>query len=156
RRVKADGNRGEAAMSQRMPGITVRGADMRRFDSEVRIAVDLVNRALESNWGYSPMSEGELREMASTLQYLVDPELLIIAELRGEPIAMGLTMPDLNLLIRKLWQRRGLLEVGELLARFKLTHLDAARAIACGVVQDRALFGIGSVVMYRIYQRLIA
>src|SRR5581483_9929811 len=152
--VERDGARIKALWRARLPDVVVRTANMKRFAAEVRIAVDLVNRSLEENWGYSPMAEGELREMAQTLRYLIDPELLLLVERAGEPVAVGLTIPDLNLLIRALRLRAGWLELGELLARFKLARLPAARAVALGVAQDRALPGVGVVIMYELYERL--
>ena len=127
---------------------------MKRFAQEVRTAVELVNRSLEGNWGYSPMTEGELREMAQGLRYLVDPKLLLIAERAGEPVGVALAIPDLNLLIRRLRVRVGLLEPLELIARFRLGRLPVARAVAMGVARDRASTVVGTVLMYRVYERL--
>lgn len=152
--VARDGARITELWRARFPDVVVRGANLKRFQDEVRVAVDLVNRSLEGNWGYSPMSEGELREMAQTLRFLVDPELLLLVERAGEPVGVCLAIPDLNLLARQLRLRWGWLELGELLARFKLSRLPAARAVALGLAQDRALPGVGAVLMYQLYRRL--
>ncbi len=153
--IARDGARIRALSQARSPEIQVRSADLKRFAQEVRVAVDLVNRSLAGNWGYSPMTEGELREMARTLRYLVDPHLLLIAERAGEPIAVALIIPDLNLLLRKLRFRSGLPGVLELVLRFKLTHVPVARAVALGVAQDRASATAGIVLMHQVYERLV-
>jgi hypothetical protein len=155
RRVQRDGARVLALWKERFPDVRVRSANFRRFSDEVRIAVDLVNRSLRENWGYSPMSEGEMKEMAQTLRFLVDPKLLLLVERAGEPVGVGLAIPDLNLLIRRLRLRWGWLEPVELLARFKRTRVRAARTVALGMVQDRALPGAGAVLMYEMYRRLV-
>jgi hypothetical protein len=114
-----------------------------------------LNRSLEDNWGYSPMTQGELNETAQMLRYLVDPELLLIAERNGEPVGVSLAIPDLNLLLRSLRLRSGLLGVGELLARFKLSRPNVARVVAMGVARDKTSAVLGTILMYRVYRRLV-
>jgi hypothetical protein len=76
--------------------ITFRSVSMRDFDREVGRILEIYNDAWETNWGFVPMDEEEFRHMAKDLKMVVDPRLLLIAEVRGEPAAFALTLPDVN------------------------------------------------------------
>jgi len=77
-------------------GLVVRRLDMSDFDGEIGRAVDLINRSLEDNWGFSPMTRAELGYMAQQMRWVIDPELILFAELGGEPVGISLSIPDYN------------------------------------------------------------
>ncbi len=83
-RLKANGN------------VTFRTVNMRKFEQEVDLILEIYNDAWESNWGFVPMEPDEFQHMAKDMKAIVDPELLLIAEVRGEPAGFGLTLPDVN------------------------------------------------------------
>ncbi|MBI4492813.1 MAG: hypothetical protein HY690_08490 [Chloroflexi bacterium] len=142
-----------AIWEKRYGSIAIRSADFGRWNAEVRLSVELVNRSLENNWGYSPMTDGELREMAETLRYVVDPELLLFAEHRGVPVGVVLGMPDLNEVIGSLRLRVGYLELLELLARARLHRFVGARVIALGVARDYPIVGVGPLLFLELFRR---
>jgi hypothetical protein len=47
------------------------------------------------------MDEEEFRHMAKDMKPIVDPELLLIAEVRGEAVGFGLALPDINIALKK-------------------------------------------------------
>lgn len=79
-------------------GVTVRPLDLRDLPSEIRRIKQIYNAMLERQWGFVPMSEEEFDFIAERLRPLVllRPELCFIAEVRGEPVAFSLTLPDSN------------------------------------------------------------
>jgi hypothetical protein len=80
----------------RATGLVVRRLDLSDFDGEIGRAVELINRSLEDNWGFSPMTRAELGYMAQQMRWLIDPELILFAELGGEPVGISLALPDYN------------------------------------------------------------
>src|SRR5207248_2699861 len=54
----------------------------------------------EKNWGFVPMTEAEFDHMAKELKQLVVPELLLMAEVKGEPVAFSMTVPDANVALK--------------------------------------------------------
>ena len=88
----------------RSSGITLRGANLKDLDSEVKTFLGIYNAALADNWGYAPMSFSELRSMAELFQSLVDPNLIRAAEVveNGQRKVVGatITIPDLNEILR--------------------------------------------------------
>jgi len=81
-------------------GIVVRGVNMKDFSSDVRKVKEIYNSAWEKNWGFVPMTERELDHMARELRPVVVPELVRIAEVKGEPVAFAMTLPDANVALK--------------------------------------------------------
>jgi ribosomal protein S18 acetylase RimI-like enzyme len=48
------------------------------------------------------MSKEEFQHMAKDMKAIVDPELLLIAEVRGEPVGFALALPDVNQAFKKI------------------------------------------------------
>ena len=81
--------------------VTFRTIDMKNFDREVELILGIYNDAWEKNWGFIPMEEDEFRHMAKDMKGIVDPRLVFIAEVRGQPAGFALTLPDVNQAIKK-------------------------------------------------------
>ena len=81
---------------RREPALETRSVDLGSFDREVQIIREIYNRAWEKNWGFVPVSEAEFDWLARDLKPLVDPELLRIAFVDGEPAGFLLALPDVN------------------------------------------------------------
>lgn len=82
-------------------GVTVRSVDMSDLEADVMKIVDLSNRSISDNWGYTPVTQDEARAMARDLRQIVNPEVILIAEdPNGEPIGFALSLPDINTLLK--------------------------------------------------------
>jgi len=82
--------------------VTFRTINMKDFDGEVERILAIYNDAWEDNWGFVPMDDEEFRHMAKDMKAVLDPELLLIAEIKGEPVGFALTLPDVNQAIKKI------------------------------------------------------
>lgn len=92
---------------ERVPGLTVRPANMKEFARELAAVKDIYNSAWSHNWGFVPMTEEEIDSMAERLKPLIVPELLIMAEVNGEPAAFLMGVPDYNQVLRRINGRLG-------------------------------------------------
>ncbi len=81
-------------------GITVRYANMKDWDNEVKRIKDIYNDAWEKNWGFVPMTDKEFDHLAKDLKMILIPEMTLIAEVKGEPVAFAITLPDANQAIK--------------------------------------------------------
>jgi GNAT superfamily N-acetyltransferase len=81
-------------------GIVVRSVSMSDFAAEVKRVKEIYNSAWERNWGFVPMTAKEFDHLARDLKQLVVPDLVLIAEVKGEPVAFAMTLPDANLALK--------------------------------------------------------
>lgn len=114
-------------------GLAIRMIDMKRYREDVRDILEVFNDAWADNWGFVPLTEAEIEHTANSLRPLVWPEVVWIAELKGEPVGMIVAMPNLNEAIRDLGGR--LLPFGwaKLLWRLKVTGVKTGRLALFGV-----------------------
>ncbi len=83
-------------MAQKNKRVSMRPIDMKRFDEEVAVVLDIYNEAWSDNWGYVPFTEKEVEHGAKSLKPVVKPYRTYICEYDGEPVAFMLTIPDVN------------------------------------------------------------
>ena len=76
--------------------ITLRTLRMKNFNQEIALIRDIYNQAWEKNWGFVPMDEAEFNHLAKNLKQIVDPDLVFIAEHKGQPVGFLLALPDVN------------------------------------------------------------
>jgi GNAT superfamily N-acetyltransferase len=81
-------------------GITVRPANLKDFKAEVERIREIYNSAWEKNWGFVPFTDAEFDHLAKEMKAIVRPELALMAEVKGEPVAFSLTLPDANQAIK--------------------------------------------------------
>jgi hypothetical protein len=136
---------------RRREELTFRTIDMKNFDREIAVIKDLYNRAWQRNWGAVPMTDEEFAALAKDLKPVVVPELVIIAEYKGDPVGFALSLPDLNLAL--MHNRRGYLLPGLFcLMRYKKA-INGVRIIVLGVVPERLKTGAGGVLFYETARR---
>jgi GNAT superfamily N-acetyltransferase len=95
------------AVKVRVPGLTVRPANMKQFQREVEAVKEIYNSAWSYNWGFVPMTDAETESLAKRLKPLIEPELMIMAEVNGKPAAFFVAVPDYNQVLGKINGRLG-------------------------------------------------
>jgi GNAT superfamily N-acetyltransferase len=128
-------------------GVRVRSLDMSRFEREIDTIIELSNQSLADNWGYSPVTEDEVRAMARDLKPVIHPKAVLFAEdPDGRPVGFAIAIPDVNLIFKKI--RGRLLPFGWLYLLWKLPRLNQYRMFALGVIPEYHGKAIDSL-MYR-------
>lgn len=115
------------------PGAALRRLDMRRLEAEVATLTGILNEAWSDNWGFTPTTAAETRQLTQTLRAVIDPRLAWFAEIKGEPAGFMVALPNLNEAIADLDGR--LLPFGwaKLLWRLKVARVKSLRAPLMGV-----------------------
>jgi hypothetical protein len=119
-------------------GVQIRSIDMKRYDDEIRLITDIFNDAWAGNWGFIPLTEAEVDAMAAEMKPIIEPDLVKIAEVHGEPVAYIVLLPNLNEAIADLGGR--LMPFGwlKLLWRLKVTGVRSGRVPLMGVKRSHA------------------
>lgn len=127
--------RAQRAHDQMMaePSLKVREVDLKQADRDMRIVMDIFNDTWSNNWGFVPMTEGELRKTVQDFKMILEPKIALIAEIDGEPAAIAIAMPNLNEAARDL--NGSLFPFGwaKFLWRLKVSGTRTARLILLGV-----------------------
>lgn len=86
---------------ERNPRITVRQVDLKQWDRDAEIVLTILNDAWSGNWGFIPFNDREIAYAGKKLRQIIHPEINMIAELDGEPVAFMLTFPDINGVLKR-------------------------------------------------------
>jgi len=134
-------------------GVTVRPVSMKRYADEAQIILDLSNRSIIHNWGYTPVSKAEAEAMARDLKMILQPGGALIAEnCHGEPIGFALALPDINVLLKGLNGR--MVPFGWMKLLYGLPRLRSYRMFGLGVVPEYHGLGIDSLLYRALYESL--
>lgn len=128
--------------------ITTRRLDRSRFGQEVRMFLDIYNQSLVSTWGFVPLSDAEVDHIATTLKFLIVPELTSIAEVDGKPIGAMFGLLDYNPRIKKIDGK--LLPFGFLRLLWNRKSIKSIRLISTNVVPEYQRWGVGLVLVARL------
>ncbi|WP_345565949.1 hypothetical protein [Nonomuraea rosea] len=147
-----------AGQVRRRHGLTVRTLDMTDFDAEALRIKHVYDRAWQHNWGFTPMTEAEFAALARRLRGIIDPALIHLAEIAGEPVAVALVLPDAN---QALPAARGRLSsfglpIGLIRLVLAARRIDRTRAVLFGVVPRLQGRGIETLLFTRAYESIKA
>jgi hypothetical protein len=120
---------------RRNPRIRLRKVNKSRFDEEAAIILGLLNDAWSENWGFIPLTEAEKSYGGKKLKPIVFEEIIMIAELDGQPVAFMMALPDLNEFTRDLNGRLFPFGWAKLLWRLKRRRFEGTRVPLMGVAK---------------------
>jgi len=81
---------------RRRPEVSVRPLDMKRYEQDVLGLLKVFETARSDNWGHVPLTEEEVLEMARDMKAVVDPDLILIAEVGSVPAGASMALPNVN------------------------------------------------------------
>jgi hypothetical protein len=123
------------ASGEKNARIRVRQVDKRRFDEEAALILAILNEAWSDNWGFIPLTDGEIAYAGKKLKPIVLEDLILIAEYDGEPVAFMMGLPDVNEFIADLGGELFPFGWAKLLWRLKRMRAKGGRVPLMGVVR---------------------
>lgn len=129
-----------ADRTARRHGIRVRTLDMKHFERDLALMTEIYKVAWEANWGFVPPTDAEVRHTASDLKPIVDPNMVLFAEMGGETVACAVTIPNANQVLKKMKGR--LLPFGIFHFLRKKSIIDELRVLLLGVVPAARRIGL--------------
>ncbi|MDR3183533.1 MAG: hypothetical protein LBT89_11575 [Planctomycetaceae bacterium] len=122
-------------------GAVIRPVDTKHFQRDVERFLYIYNRSLTNTWGFVPMSEKEIKEMAFFLKYLIVPQLTTAVELDGKMVGASFALPDFNQRIKEIGGRLSLRNIYKLLRRKE--EIKSIRVISTNVLPEYQMQGLG-------------
>lgn len=115
--------------------VKVRPVDMENLEEEIKIITEIANQSIADNWGFYPVTKAESRAMAHDLKQIINPKAVLIAENKdGKPIGFAISLPDVNLLLKKF--RGRLFPLNWLRLLLGLKKINQYRMWALGVIPE--------------------
>jgi GNAT superfamily N-acetyltransferase len=133
------------------PVAVVRPVNKRRWKDELTLIGRLVNASFKDEWESYDYADAEWIEVMAPIRHVLDPRLMVIAEVDAEPVGACFAFPQWTDLIRSMNGRLGPLQ----LIRFVR---QASRAPRAGVISIALLpgwrgKGIGRTMLATVYRR---
>lgn len=130
--------------------LVVRRFDRSRLAEEIGTFLEIYNRALDGTWGFTPLQQGEARQIADELGHIIAPEYAAFATVNGKTVGAVLALLDYNQIIRKLDGRLFPFGIFKLIRGRK--RIDVARAMAVIMVPGYQQSGLGVVLLDRLVE----
>ncbi len=111
-------------------GVTLRTVNMQDLESDVRLIRDIYHECWSENWGFVPMTDGEVGETVKALKRIGDPDLVVIVSSHGEAAGVCMVLPDINPILKQLNGKVGIL--GSITFLLKRRKLPGMRLILFG------------------------
>lgn len=127
--------------------IDVRRIDKKNFARDVESFLEIYNAALPGQWGFTPLTPGELKALANGLKHLIVPEMTTIAEVDGRPVGVVFGLLDYNPIIKQIDGK--LFPFGFLKLLYGRKKITKIRLISTNVIPEYQRWGLGLVLMHR-------
>jgi len=129
-----------AAMKRRRPEVQVRPINMKRYNQEVFRLAEIFESARIDNWGHVPLTESEVLETARDMKPVVDPDLILVAEVDGKPAGTSMALPNVNRAVAAIGGR--LLPFGFLKFIREIRRIHEIRILGIAVLAQYRHLGI--------------
>jgi len=136
---------------KREPRLQVRPIDLRHFDEELKVVKEIYNHAWSKNWGFVPLTEEEIDDLAKNLKPLVVPDLILFAYWGEEPIGFSVSLPDYNEVLKHLNGKVGLL--GGLKFLYYSRKITKVRVMLLGVKHAFQKKGVEGLLYFETFRR---
>ena len=134
--------------------IRMRGLDMKNYTRDLSVILDIFNDAWAENWGMVPFTATEIAAAAASMKPLIDPDLVVIAEVKGEPAGMLVCLPNLMEAIRDFDGSLLPFNVVKLLYRLKGKKLKTSRIPLMGIRRKHHGSVLGATLLPLMFDRL--
>ena len=106
----------------------------KKIDLAFNYVKDVYNSAWEKNWGFVPMSEKEIENMASEIKPILKKEYVFFVKDKDKPVAFCFILPDFNKALKKV---NGSLNIFNLIPFvYTLFKIKSGRMLALGVIEE--------------------
>lgn len=134
-------------------GITIRPVNLKRFDAELELLKVLYRTAWVDNWGFVPPTDAEIRRLAIDLRPIADPELILFAEMAGEPVGCVVSIPDVNQVLMRMNGRLWPTGIFHFLRRRQI--MTRGRVLLFGVVPKVRRLGLFPLLIVELQARAV-
>ena len=130
----------------------IRTADMKHYRRELGLLKHIYNEAWERNWGFVKVTDAEMDKLASDLKLILDPEVVVFAEIGGEVAGLAVGLPDIHQVFKRMPDGR-LLPFGLVPLLRRKQIIDQIRLPILGVLPKYRNKGLELLMIREVYRR---
>jgi GNAT superfamily N-acetyltransferase len=120
---------------------------------EMERVKEVYNNAWSKNWGFVPLTEDEIEDVANHMKDLVIEELTYIGEIDGKPIGFLMFLPDYNVVAKKMNGKMGPIQMLQFL--WYKNRIKKGRLFMMGVHRDYQKTGVAAAMVVTAYDSVI-
>ncbi len=140
-----------ADIAKRRSKVEIKQINLKDFKGELEKVKEVYNKAWAPNWGFIPMTDKEIDNLAKELKPLVEDSLVLFAEVEGKTVAFALVMLDYNELFKDFDGKLFPFNVIKLFTQRK--KITWARILTLGIIPEYQKRGIDALLYYEITKR---
>lgn len=140
-----------AEIARKRSKVEIKQINLKKFKSELEKVKFVYNKAWAPNWGFIPMTDEEIDNLAKELKPIVEESIVLFAEVDGKTIAFALVMLDYNELIKDFNGKLFPFNWIKLFTQRK--KITWARVLTLGIIPEYQKRGIDALLYYEITKR---
>lgn len=129
--------------------VKIRTFHMNKLKSELKILLDIYNSAWSKNWGFVPMTDEEISDIARQIKFFANPDFIYILYKDDKPAAFLLALPDINEILIKIKNGK-LYPTGWFRLLFQRKHIKSGRVLLMGVRREFRNQGLDVLLYYQL------
>ncbi len=133
-------------------GIKTRIINDKKFYSDMFFFREVYNSAWQTNWGFIPLTEGELLYSSKKLKRVIVPEFTILAFDGDKPVGFLGAIPDYNLILNKM--KGSLNPLSLIKAIYYSRKITSLRLLLFGISREYRNKGIDALLLRDIFKNL--
>ncbi|MBD3380626.1 MAG: N-acetyltransferase [candidate division Zixibacteria bacterium] len=134
--------------------VKVRNINMKKFKQELKVVNKIYNNAWSKNWGFVPLPYDEFAHIARDMKEIVDPDLVFIAEVDGNPIGFSMALPNVYQVLPYANGRLFPFGALKLFWHTKIKNkIDSARILTMGIEHEYQKRGIDNIFYLETFRR---
>jgi GNAT superfamily N-acetyltransferase len=146
-------------VSQRLAArhrVSIRSVEMTRagFDRDLENLKAIYRAAWNDNWGFVPPTDAEIRQFAIELKPVIDPEMVLFAEVDGRAVGCAVAVPDVNQVLKRMNGRLFPFGVVHFLRRKSI--VNRVRVLLLGVLPEYRKRGLYPLLIAELQKRAVA
>ncbi|MCU7494326.1 MAG: hypothetical protein HF314_04315 [Ignavibacteria bacterium] len=140
-----------AELAAKRAGLQIEELNVKEFKKELEKVKYVYNKAWAPNWGFVPLTDGELDAMAADLKPLAEPSLVIFGKINDQLAGFALVMLDYNQVFKEMNGR--LFPFGFIKMFTQKKKITWCRIITLGLIPEFQKKGLDAAFYYEIVQR---
>jgi GNAT superfamily N-acetyltransferase len=121
------------------------------YDRDLAALQHVYRDAWSDNWGFVVPTDAEMRQLARELRPVLDPGIILFAEVRGQLAGCAVALPDINQVLKRM--NGALWPFGVLHFLRRRAIIDRARVLLLGVLPEYRRLGLYPVLIAELFTR---